>query len=122
MSFPYLDVRARLVIEDCRHVSIRFTKPPNLVEGIVHQGIKLRSGVRRTLRLRARWNARTEFRVKARQELGGKDIDVGDRIKATQIVGNQSLSVVLNWYGEGDVAWRFPLDGAREALADAGCR
>ena len=122
MSPPYHDVLARLGIEDCRDVSIAFTKPPNLMEGMVHQGIKLRSGIHRTLRLRARWNDRTEFRVKARQESMGKDINLAGRIKLAQIAGNQSLSVVLNWYGDGDVAWRFDLDGASEALADAGCR
>ena len=122
MSPPYHDVLARLMIVDCRDVLIRFTKPPNLMEGMLHHGIKLRSGIHRTLRLRAKWNDRTEFRVKARQRSMGRDIHLAGRIKLPQIAGNQSLSVVLNWYGDGDVAWRFPLDGAREALADAGCR
>ena len=117
MAPPYHDVLARLMIEDCRDVLIRFTTPPNLMEGMVHHGIKLRSGIHRTLRLRARWNDRTKFRVKARQRSMGKDIHLAGRIKVAQIAGNQSLSVVLNWYGDGDVAWRFPLEGAREALA-----
>ena len=122
MSPPYHDVLARLMIVDCRDVSIRFTKSPNLLGGIYRVGVFNRHLYSMIHRLWAKWNDQREFRVRARQDVGGKDLHFFDRIKLPQIAGNQSLSVVLNWYGNGDVAWRFPLDGAREALAAAGCQ
>ena len=37
------------------------------------------------------------------------------------LANNQSVSFRFPWYGEGGVVFRFPLNGARAALEEAGC-
>lgn len=116
MSFPYGSVRGRLMVEDCRHVAIRFTESPNLLGGDTRDGYS-------THRLRARWNDGTAFTLKADQTWGGRDLSlVGDKVSVLRIKSNDTLAVALDWYREGSVVWRFPLDEASSALADSGCR
>lgn len=116
MSFPYGSVRARLMVEDCRDVFIRFTEAPNLVGGDVRDGYSAHT-------LRARWNDGTTFTVKADQKWGGKDLSFArGGVTVSRIKNNDTLAVALDWYREGSVVWRFPLDGASEALQNAGCR
>lgn len=122
MSPPYHDVLVRMMVKGCRDVSIEFTKSPNLLDGIHRVGVFNRALYSMTHRLRAKWNDGREFRVRARQDVGGKDLHFFDRLKLPQIRGNETFSVLLKWYGSGRVAWRFDLDGVSEALAAAGCR
>ncbi|MYB18276.1 MAG: hypothetical protein F4Y16_04685 [Holophagales bacterium] len=115
MSFPYGDVRARLMVQDCRHVWIRFTESPNLVGGDIGDGYE-------THMLAARWNDGEPFIVRVRQQWSDKDLIFSDGgIDVASIAGNQTLAVLLDWYDQGRVMWRFPLDGSSAALAEAGC-
>ena len=123
MSFPYGRVRARLMVEgpdwtgeECDPVFVRFSEAPNLLGGDIRDGYT-------THRLRAKWNSGAEFTVKADQNWGGRDLVFSDgKVSVPRITGRETLAVALNWYDQGHVVWQFPLEGAGEALAAAGCR
>lgn len=68
----------------------------------------------------ARWGNGNPFVVRARQKWSGKDLIFTSAITVGKIAGSEPLSVSIDWYDEGSTVWRFPLDGSRQALAEAG--
>lgn len=103
------------MVQDCRHVWIRFTESPNLVGGDIGSGYE-------TDLLGAGWADGEPFAVRVRQTWRAKDLIFTDgEIDVAKIAGNETLGIVLGWYDQGSVVWRFPLDGPSAALAEAGC-
>lgn len=108
MSFPYHDVTARIFV-DCQRTWIRFTEVPNLIGGDTKDGfttykVPIRiDGNRKELSVSQTWG----------------DKDLGFRFNtslATSLSSGSTIAVSLPWYGQGNVAFRWNLNGSAKAI------
>lgn len=57
----------------------------------------------------ARWGDGEPFSVRVRQRWSAKGLIFTDgEIDVAKIAGNETLPIVLDWYDQGSVVWRFP--------------
>ena len=111
-DFPYGDLRARLIVQSCRTVAMRFTAHPNLSGGDIQRGytnhvIKVQTGGRR-------------FDVPVELAWQGKDLlfhrwSAGKAIK--QLQRQQSYSVLVPLYS-GSRVWKFDMSDAAAAIEE----
>ena len=116
MAYPYSEVEAWLTYAckgDTEWVYIGFTEAPNLVDTSIQQGFSRFTS-------RVRWDDEIN-REHFRQNWGERFLhftwrvdDVINRIRTS----NSSL-VELNWYGSGQVHFRFSLSGSSAAIDQA---
>ena len=108
MQFPYGDVQGRIFVR-CNDVWFRFNEQPNLTN------TEPQSGGYSTLSVRWRADGDRNGRWSAVQSWGGKDINVsrGSNSDAIAVIsGASELSIVLPWYGSGNVVFQWDLAGS----------
>ena len=114
MQFPYGDVQGRIFVR-CNDVWFRFNQDPNLTN------IEPQAGGYSRLSVRWRADGDRNGRWSAVQQWGGKDIDVaggnrGNSEAISVISGASELSIVLPWYGSGNVVFQWDLAGSTSAI------
>ncbi|NLY91868.1 MAG: hypothetical protein GX081_09755 [Firmicutes bacterium] len=112
MSFPYGDTKAWLGIgcdgED-EWVYVGFTVSPNLTGTTTRDGYDL-------IYTRIKWDDQIED-ITLTQSWGSKFLHfTDDESVISKIAKSKSVLFELNWYGEGKVYFRFPLDGSAAAI------
>lgn len=113
MSFPYGDVKARIVV-DCYDAWVRFSKAPNLTGGNIRNGYTRYS-------LAVRVDGKAAGRRGATQAWGSEDIRfTPDWDAISALSSGDSFAVAVPWYGQGSVAFVWSLHGSSAAIRD-GC-
>lgn len=112
MGFPYHDTKAWLGVgnegED-EWVYIGFSNEPNISDDETQDGYNV-------IRTRVKWDDSIE-NMRFTQSWGSKFLHFrNDSIAISKIVESNTILVELNWYGEGKVYFRFPLDGSAAAI------
>lgn len=112
MNFPYSSVWAWMGIgyngKD-EWVYIGFTEAPNLINTTIKDGYDLIS-------IRVKWDDELD-NVKLTQTWGSKFLHFeNDKAIVSKIAQSNTLLIELNWYGEGNVYFRFPLNGSADAI------
>ena len=109
MSFPYSDVKARIVV-DCYDAWIRFSKAPNLTGGSIRSGYTRHS-------LAVRVDGKAAGRRSATQAWGSEDIRFTPDWDAISVLSSgDSFAVAVPWYGQGSVAFVWSLRGSSTAI------
>lgn len=112
MGFPYHDVEAALMVI-CDNALIRFNQEPNLTGGDFYVN---------------HWNYETPVRVDGgpwnrwhtSQFTDGSELDFREDAHAIrQISSGSRLDIMLEWFGEGVVGFRWDLDGSSAAIAES---
>lgn len=112
MSFPYGDVEGRIIV-NCDDVWFRFNEQPNLTN------TEPQSGGYSTLSVRYRADGDRDGTWSAIQQWGGNDISVSSRDDSgavSVISGASEVSIVLPWYGSGNVVFQWNLAGSTNAI------
>jgi hypothetical protein len=113
MDFPYGDIEAWLGIGndgEKEWVYIGFSKAPNLTNTSTEDGYSL-------IRTRIKWDDKME-NVRLTQDWGSKFVHFSnDKAVISKIEKSNAVLLELNWYGEGKVYFRFPLDGSSAAIS-----
>jgi hypothetical protein len=112
MGFPYGSIKARIGIgydgED-EWGYVGFTEAPNLNDTSIEDGYNV-------IRTRIKWDDELES-VELIQYWGSKFIHFrDDNTVVSNIAKSNAVLLELNWYGEGNVHFRFPLDGSVDAI------
>ena len=112
MSFPYEDTEAWLGIgcdgED-EWVYIGFNVSPNLTGTTTKDGYDL-------INTRIKWDDQIED-ITLTQSWGSRFLHfMDDESVISKIAKSKTVLLELNWYGEGKVYFRFPLDGSAAAI------
>ncbi len=112
MNFPYEDTKAVLGVgyngED-EWVYIGFNVTPNPLDTTIGDGYYI-------ITTRIKWDDEIET-TKLTQEWGSKYLHfTEDEEVVSKIINSDTMLLELNWYGEGKVYFRFPLEGAAEAI------
>jgi hypothetical protein len=112
MDFPYSNVKAWLGIGyDGKNewVYVGFNEAPNLNDTSTKDGYNLVS-------TRIKWDDKIKD-IQLTQEWGSKFIHFkDDEAVVSKIAKSNTVLLELNWYGEGKVYFRFPLDGSSAAI------
>ena len=112
MRFPYGDVEGRIIV-NCDDVWFRFNEQPNLTN------TEPQAGGYSRLRVRYRADGERNGTWSAVQQWGGNDISVSgrDNSNAVSVIsGASELSIVLPWYGSGNVVFQWDLAGSTNAI------
>jgi len=112
MEWPYNDVTASLVVgyngEDI-WVYVAFNKSPNLQNDITKDGYNL-------IHTRIKWDESVE-NTTLTQEWNSKFIHFrDDQTIISKIEQSNTVLLELDWYGQGEVYFSFPLDGSEDAI------
>jgi hypothetical protein len=117
MNFPYKDTEAWVgFICDGKNewVYLGFSKTPNIVDTETGDGYNYFS-------TRLKWGDEIK-NARFSQKWGSSYInfrDGRDALKRLTSASADSLLLELNWYGNGTVYFRFSLEGAADAIANA---
>ena len=112
MSFPYSGVEGRIIV-NCDNVWFRFNDQPNLTN------TEPQSGGYSTMSVRYRADGGRDGTWSAVQQWGGNDISVSGRDNSgavSVISGASEVSIVLPWYGSGNVVFQWNLSGSTNAI------
>jgi len=112
MGFPYSDTKAWMGVGcDGKDywVYFGFTNAPNLADTEIETGYNI-------IRTRIKWDENLES-VKLTQKWQSKFLHFDDdKIILQKIINSKYVLLELDWYGEGKVYFKFPLEGANKAL------
>jgi hypothetical protein len=112
MDFPYHDTKAWLGVGtdgDDEWTYIGFSNEPNISDDETQDGYSV-------IRTRVKWDDKIE-QMTFTQEWGAKFIHFRHKkIAISKIEASNTVLVELNWYGEGKVYFRFPLNGSAAAI------
>lgn len=112
MSFPYGDTKAWLGIGcngDDEWAYIGFNVSPNLTGTTTKDGYDL-------IYTRIKWDDQIK-NITLTQSWGSKFINFrDDESVISRIAESNTVLLELNWFGEGKVYFRFPLDGSSAAI------
>ena len=112
MSFPYHDVEATIFV-NCNRAWIRFTEAPNLTDGDISDGYT-------SYNISVRLDKKDTVRWRVRQSWGDKDLRFNDSTKTISALSSgSSLAVSLPWYGQGNVAFRWSLNGSTHMIKNS---
>lgn len=106
MGFPYGDVTAYLMVS-CQSAWIRFSESPNLSGGDIQSGYDV-------YRLPVRIDGRDD-RWRATQEWQGNDLNLPSSARSVWAAAS-SFEILLPWYGESRVRFRWDLTGSSDAI------
>ncbi|HLV08613.1 MAG TPA: hypothetical protein VKY40_00205 [Halanaerobiales bacterium] len=113
MGFPYSNVKAWIGIGydgENEWVYVGFTEAPNLLDTTIKDGYNL-------IKTRIKWDDNDPEYIRLTQDWGAKFLHFqNDETVISQIIKSNNLLLELNWYGEGNVYYRFPLNGSSKAI------
>ncbi|MCF8001547.1 MAG: hypothetical protein K9K76_06815 [Halanaerobiales bacterium] len=113
MGFPYHNVEASLLVGyngKSEWVYIVFSEAPNIIDDETKDGYNL-------IYTRIKWDDEIE-NVKLTQDWGSKFIHFrSDETIISNIMKSNTVLLELDWYGEGEVYFRFPLEGSADAIS-----
>ena len=109
MGFPYHDLTGTILVQCPSNVAIRFNDQPNLTGGSIRDGYT-------DYTLSARIDGR-DVRYSVTQGWGDDDLNFRNAATVRQaIMGGNEIEILLPWYGEGNVRFRWSLDGSSSAI------
>ena len=109
MGFPYNDVTGTILVQCPNSVWVRFSEEPNLTGGNIRDGYT-------DYTLSARIDGR-DVRYGVSQGWGDNDLNFRDDATVRQaIMGSNEIEILLPWYGEGNVRFKWSLDGSSSAI------
>ncbi|MDE2980911.1 MAG: hypothetical protein OXU74_06920 [Gemmatimonadota bacterium] len=106
MSFPYGDVTASLMAS-CSGAWIRFSDSPNLSGGDIRDGYEI-------YQIPVRIDGRDDS-WRATQEWQGNDLNLPSSARSVWAAAS-SFEILLPWYGESRVRFRWNLTGSADAI------
>lgn len=113
MGFPYAGVVAWMGVgtdADSEWVFVGFNEAPNLANTTTKDGYNL-------ITTRIKWDDQLE-NVSMTQDWSAKFLHFQHDSKAIASIGQaQSVLLELNWYGNGNTYFRFPLGGSGSAIS-----
>ena len=112
MSFPYGDVKARIVV-DWYDAWGRFSKAPNLTSGSIRNGYRRHS-------LAVRVDGKAARGRGATQAWASEDIRfTPDWDAISALSSGDAVAVAVRWYDQGSVAFVWSLRGSSAAIRDS---
>lgn len=100
MTFPYNQIRARLMVR-CDDVWIRFSDSPNLASGTLR--VKLDDGPR--------------YRRTVRKSPGSTDLDFSDNLDVIEdLMQGTRIRIVFDWYQQRTSLFEWKLSGSSDAI------
>lgn len=114
LDIPFSDDKAKITISsdgEYEWVTLGFTSSPILTDSESRSGNRL-------FKVRSRWGEDYITNVKLIEENRDDDyLFFWDNSRIISYMKEyESLLLELNWYGQGEVYFEFPLEGAKEAL------
>lgn len=113
MKFPYNDVNAWLGIGNngkSEWAYIGFSKEPNIIDKKPDNGYSV-------IKTRMKWDDQIEI-VTLTQDWGSKFLHFAlDSRMISKIAKHKKVMLELNWYGQGQKYFVFPLTGSSDAIA-----
>jgi len=110
MGFPYSDVEAEILVRCGGGTWIRFTDSPNLTGGITESGHDIYHLSIRLDRQQTRW--------RVTQYWGDKDLNLPNSARRA-LMNAKTFEIVLPWYGEGYVRFKWDLTGSSDIISEA---
>ena len=116
MSFPYQNVVSWMgygCSKDSEWAYIGFSGAPNLNDTETEDGYN-------SIVTRIKWGNDEVNKIRLTQDWGEKFIHfVDDESSIRNIMNNSSVLLELNWHGQGNVHFKFSLDGSTKAINSA---
>lgn len=115
MRFPYTDTRARMAVacdKKSKWAYVTFSGSINLTGTVTHDGFD-------TVATRIRWDSNIEH-VKFTEKWGARHVQFESTDKViTDVISHKTALLELQWFEQGTVYFRFPLEGAKAAVQTA---
>ncbi|MGM0609406.1 MAG: hypothetical protein ACQESP_13440 [Candidatus Muiribacteriota bacterium] len=112
MGFPYNGTKAFLVVGtdgDSEWAYIGFSTEPNISDDETEDGYSV-------IKTRVKWDDEVNT-MTFTQKWGSKFIHFKNTdLAISKIENSNSVLIEISWYGEGEVYFRFPLDGSSDAI------